>query len=227
MSTLNVHSIFKSVSGEVGKIQQGDWAVFLRLAGCNLRCSYCDTKRSQKKESGTEKNVKKVLKEILKFKCDNLIITGGEPLLQEKEMYELISLFLLSKEKRIVQVETNGSIAPEHRMSLWEDCNTYFVVDYKSIGSGMNTHMKDFITRAICFPRGTWVKFVVTNKADYLQAKKVMFDLVHHPLYRQSFNFAFSACSPLSHNTLFKRMKKDNVKAVFNVQIHKVTNLHE
>jgi len=82
---MKVNEIFFSLQGE------GKWTglpnVFIRTAGCNLRCSYCDTKYAY--FNGKEMRVDDILKKIRNYPCKYLCITGGEPLLQ-KDIHELI-----------------------------------------------------------------------------------------------------------------------------------------
>jgi 7-carboxy-7-deazaguanine synthase len=102
---LKVNEIFNSFQGEGPFV--GCPATFLRLSGCNLNCSFCDT--NHKKYDGFDiKFVKEIIKEYMSNANNNLlVITGGEPLLQE----EVNKLALeLIKENYIVQFETNGSI---------------------------------------------------------------------------------------------------------------------
>lgn len=105
---LFVHSIFYSLQGEGPRA--GVPSVFLRLAGCNLRCSYCDTPEALGKGGGLEVNevVRKTVE--LASRAENLVITGGEPLLQTR----VLELFL---EEALgffpyVEIETNGTLPP-------------------------------------------------------------------------------------------------------------------
>jgi len=98
----NVKEIFYSLQGE--GLLQGLPFIFIRFSGCNLRCSFCDTKYAWRK--GKELTEKEILKEIEKFKCKRVCFTGGEPYLQEIE-----NLFKILKEKRyFISIETNGTI---------------------------------------------------------------------------------------------------------------------
>jgi 7-carboxy-7-deazaguanine synthase len=102
---LKVNEIFNSFQGEGHFV--GCPATFLRLSGCNLNCSFCDT--NHKKYDILDVNsVKEIVKEYMSNANNNLlVITGGEPLLQE----EVNKLALeLIKEDYIIQFETNGSI---------------------------------------------------------------------------------------------------------------------
>ncbi len=74
--------IFKSIQGE-GK-NQGKPAVFIRLAGCNLNCSWCDTPHSH--EEGQEFDNDEIVRRVEESGCKEICITGGEPLLQVSEL---------------------------------------------------------------------------------------------------------------------------------------------
>jgi len=104
--TLKIVEIFPSVQGE--GLRQGEPTIFVRLAGCNLRCSFCDTKYAW--EGGREIAVAEILRRIQKirgrFPADWVCLTGGEPLLQD-----LRSLIRgLKKEGLKIQVETNATV---------------------------------------------------------------------------------------------------------------------
>jgi organic radical activating enzyme len=73
---LNVNEIFYSLQGEGGRTGQA--SIFIRLAKCNLACSFCDTDF----ERGVKMSLEEVFKEIEKYNCKWIIWTGGEPALQ-------------------------------------------------------------------------------------------------------------------------------------------------
>lgn len=97
--------VFESIQGE-GK-NQGVLSIFLRLAFCNLRCSFCDSKYTYENPKFKWEKKENVLKLIYSFKSNNLVITGGEPLLWQKNLIEI-----LKEVKKNVEVETNGTIIP-------------------------------------------------------------------------------------------------------------------
>ena len=82
---MKINEIFFSIQGE------GKWTglpnVFIRTTGCNLRCSYCDTKYAY--TNGKEMIFDEILKKISNFSCKNVCITGGEPLEQEEFLENL------------------------------------------------------------------------------------------------------------------------------------------
>lgn len=96
---LNVNEIFYSLQGEGGRTGQA--SIFIRLAKCNLACSFCDTDF----ERGVKMSINEVLEKIKQYNCRWIIWTGGEPTLQLND--EIVSLF---KEKGYLQaIETNGT----------------------------------------------------------------------------------------------------------------------
>ena len=101
---LRITEIFPSVQGE--GLRQGEPTIFIRLTGCNLNCSFCDTKYAWK--GGKPHSAARTLEEIKKirqgFQADWVCLTGGEPLLQD--LTELAEG--LKKEGFQIQVETNG-----------------------------------------------------------------------------------------------------------------------
>lgn len=103
---LPVSEIFYSLIGEGKNIGQS--AVFLRLAGCNLNCYWCDTKYALDIDAAELKEIHNVFRAVQSYKCRHLILTGGEPLLHQKAIAGLLSLI----ENYYVEVETNGTILP-------------------------------------------------------------------------------------------------------------------
>ena len=83
MNKLYVTQIFESVQGE--GFHTGRPAVFIRFAGCNLNCDFCDTKFSQKKESGEPLTPQQIIDTIKakQYKSDFVVLTGGEPMVQD------------------------------------------------------------------------------------------------------------------------------------------------
>jgi len=119
---MKVVEIFQSLQGE--GLFAGLPAVFVRLAGCNLYCRWCDTKYAW--SGGKEMTVDELLKEVLKYEDAlkhgaRLVITGGEPLLQQEDLVELV--IKLSKHFKVtpaIEVETNGTIMPSPTLFDYE-----------------------------------------------------------------------------------------------------------
>jgi len=106
--TLKTIEIFASVQGE--GLRQGEPTIFVRLAGCNLRCGFCDTKRAWR--GGRERPVGAIVEQVLRLKEDYpttwVCLTGGEPLAQDVRPLVL----RLHDAGLRVQVETNGTFPP-------------------------------------------------------------------------------------------------------------------
>lgn len=106
--TLRIAEIFPSVQGE--GLRLGEPTIFVRLAGCNLRCSFCDTPQARRggKEISPARVVERAVGIRRRFPCRWVCLTGGEPLLQD-----LAGLVRGLKRRGFsVQVETNGTIRP-------------------------------------------------------------------------------------------------------------------
>ena len=86
---LKINEIFHSIQGESSK--SGTPCVFIRLTYCNLRCSYCDSEYSF--YEGKDMSISEILKEVEKYNCNLVEVTGGEPLLQ-KESIDLMKTLL-------------------------------------------------------------------------------------------------------------------------------------
>jgi len=104
--TLKIVEIFPSFQGE--GLRQGEPVIFVRLAGCNLRCSFCDTKYAW--HGGRDLGIAEILREIRlarrRFPAEWICLTGGEPFLQDIRPLVLS----LKKAGLKVQIETNGTI---------------------------------------------------------------------------------------------------------------------
>ncbi len=159
---LKVNEIFYSIQGESSFA--GIPFVFVRLTGCNLRCSYCDTKYAY--EEGTEMSVEQILEETKKYNCSNVEITGGEPLLQEETPLLVNSLI---DGDFTVLVETNGtkdiSIIPDKAVRI---------MDIKCPSSGESDKF-DWENLERLNPKDE-IKFVIAEKLDYDWAREIITD---------------------------------------------------
>lgn len=157
---MQISEIFYSLQGE--STFMGMPCVFIRLSGCNLRCSYCDTGYASEKM--VSMTLEEVLKDTLKYSCDLVEITGGEPLLQP----EVPSLTeYLSKHNKTVLVETNGSMdirclkPPVIR-----------IIDIKCPASGESDKMKWENIQHL--RESDEIKFVISDRRDFEWAVVVM-----------------------------------------------------
>ncbi len=178
---LNISEIFYSIQGETSFA--GLPTIFIRLAGCNLRCNYCDTKYSY--QSDIYKSINEILNEIKIHKPIKLVtVTGGEPLLQ-KGVYTLFNC-LLEQDYQVL-LETNGSILTDKVPK-----QVIKVVDFKTPASKMSD--KNCWENINYLNPDDEVKFVLQNRQDFLWAVnqvkyydltskcKVLFSTVHNKL---------------------------------------------
>lgn len=202
--TLKITEIFKSIQGET--TYAGVRSAFVRFCGCNLRCSYCDTKYAY--SQGGEMTIDEVFDNVVKLNCPLVTITGGEPLLQD-EVYSLVDR-LLSENYRVL-VETNGSL-PLDRLSL----GTIRVLDLKCPDSGMCDRMD---WNNIHQLQGhDEVKFVVSSRRDYEWAKSVV---VRYGLCEKVTVLMSAAWGKLGMEKIAEWILADALNVRFQPQIHK------
>ena len=131
MALLKVVECFDSIQGESTYI--GKPCRFVRLAGCNLRCSYCDTAHAQDPAEVKEIDSEVILQECINSRMPIVEFTGGEPLLQLNNLLPM--LYRLVRHKTVL-IETNGSISLEPFKSAPNNLN--LIVDIKCPSSGMH-----------------------------------------------------------------------------------------
>jgi 7-carboxy-7-deazaguanine synthase len=150
---LSVCEIFLSLQGEASRI--GLPCAFVRLAGCNLRCQWCDTQYAR--EGGQDMTVKDVIVRLAKFNCRRVELTGGEPLCQPAALELMRALCDSGWE---VLLETNGSrdIGPV-------DSRVGRIVDFKCPSSGMSQENLWSNVEHLC--ARDEVKFVLADRGDY------------------------------------------------------------
>ncbi len=154
---LLINEIFYSIQGEGSSI--GMPAIFLRLGGCNLKCKWCDTKYAwhPKYADNNESSIAEVIKQIKKYPCKHLVITGGEPLLQQDQLSELIKKL----KGYTFEAETNGSIKCKIRLINQINCSP------KLKNSGNPTYdLKILPTN-----KKVIYKFVIKTKSDLKEVK--------------------------------------------------------
>lgn len=162
---MKVVEIFKSIDGE-GK-RAGLPATFVRLAGCNLRCSYCDTSYAFDTKEAKDMHLAEIVQEVENYGVPSITITGGEPLIHPY----ITEILILLNNKNIfdVNVETNGSIDPYPYHNLK---NVWFTVDYKCPSSGQEDHMNPNAFESL--RSQDVLKFVVGNKEDLDKALQII-----------------------------------------------------
>ncbi len=150
---MKVNEIFFSIQGE--STYAGLPFAFIRLSGCNLRCTYCDSEYAF--YEGTEMAVEQILDKIEPFPTRFALVTGGEPMLQES-VHALFRALL--DRGYVVLLETGGQI------SLADvDPRIHKIMDFKCPSSGMEVHNR--LENVLCLTRADEVKFVVGDKEDF------------------------------------------------------------
>lgn len=128
---LKVYSIFRSISGEVSGCPQGTLVTFVRFAGCNLDCSFCDAPEAKSKNEGREIDPEELFYRIKELRLKNVVLTGGEPFFQDQEEIMKLCLLLVSNGYKI-NIETNGSIPlVDHKIGYRHGHLASLIVDYK------------------------------------------------------------------------------------------------
>jgi len=179
---LSISEVFYSIQGESSRA--GYPCVFIRTAGCNLRCRYCDAPYTYE-EAGKQIKISALLDKVAEHPRALVEITGGEPLIH-KEVYPLMVELL--KQHRTVLVETNGSVSLEE---VPDGVNV--IMDLKCPDSAMHSCM-DLDNLDLLTPNDE-VKFVICSRRDYEWAvgmlnqyeiiekvKNVLFSPVRHLL---------------------------------------------
>ena len=203
---LNISEIFYSLQGESSFA--GKLCVFIRFAGCNLRCKDCDTKYSYK--SDLLLTIPKIIEKIEQYQPTKLVeITGGEPLLQD-EVYPLFEK--LTNQNYEILLETNGSVNLEKVPNYVTK-----IVDIKCPESGESN---SFLIKNLDFInlKKDELKFVISNVSDYHFAKEFIQknNLIKHKII----------FSPVSNKIDFKKLAeliiKDKLPVRLQIQLHKI-----
>ncbi|MCC8029187.1 MAG: putative 7-carboxy-7-deazaguanine synthase QueE [Lachnospiraceae bacterium] len=213
MANYKVAEIFSSINGEGPR--QGQLALFIRMQGCNLDCSYCDTRWANGGDTIFHwTSTEEILDLIRDMQIRNITLTGGEPLCQEDIMELLLAL---AAEPWIrVEIETNGSVDLK---SFAEIPNApSFNMDYKLPGSGMEDKMipENF---AVLSLKDT-VKFVVKDHSDLLRSR----DLIRtYDLTEKCMVFLSPVYGEIDPEDVVNFMKCNQMNDVtLQLQIHKV-----
>lgn len=200
---MRISEVFYSIQGE--STYAGLPFVFVRLAGCNLSCSYCDTEYARK--GGMDMTVEEVMERVRAFPCKRVEITGGEPLLQ-KETYILMERFL--REGYRVLLETNGSIDLKD-----VDGRVVKIVDVKVPGSGGTFLMKNL---SYLTPEDE-LKFVIGNREDYEWSRRFIRDHGLEERVKILFSPVYGRLTP---GDLAGWILEDGLRVRLQIQLHKV-----
>lgn len=202
---MRVTEIFHSIQGE--STFAGQPCVFIRLTGCPLRCTWCDTAYSF--YGGEEMQLEEIVEKVKAYDCGLVEVTGGEPLAQP-EAFPLLQR--LCDEGFTVLLETSGAV-DVHGV----DRRVRTILDIKCPGSGMSRHMR--WENLDCLQATDEIKLVVGDRADYEWARAVVVErglTARHPVH---FSPVFGQ---LEFRTLAEWILADRLPVRLQPQLHKV-----
>jgi 7-carboxy-7-deazaguanine synthase len=202
--TLRINEIFYSIQGE--SIHAGRPCIFVRLTYCNLRCSWCDTTYSY--FEGKELTFNEIFKEVGKYSCKLIEITGGEPLIQENVHAFMSELYKLGYE---VLIETAG-----HMDISKIDKRIQIIMDIKCPSSGEVE--KNRMENLLHLKPNDQLKFVIGNRNDYDWAKGFIEQHINKPMTNILFSPVFGQ---LDNRTLSEWILHDNLPVRLQIQLHK------
>lgn len=183
--------IFHTIQGE--GVSAGVPAVFVRASRCNLHCRWCDTdhtwnfegtpwthekdgtpgfRKFRKSEVTFEAEPEDVARRVLAHGCGRMVITGGEPLLQEQAFLECVKVVRAACPEMVVEVETNGTLQPAAWFLAVVD---QFNVSPKLANSGMDEALRVRLEVLGWFAGcgKAWFKFVVAGEGDLAEIKEL------------------------------------------------------
>ncbi|MCA9462585.1 MAG: 7-carboxy-7-deazaguanine synthase QueE [Nitrospira sp.] len=202
--TLRITEIFYSIQGESTKV--GLPCVFIRLTGCPLRCTWCDTEYAF--HEGRTMTMQAVLDEVKTHGCSLVEVTGGEPLHQPNALVLLTELCNLGYD---VMLETSGAFdvsGVDKRVSM--------IMDVKCPGSGMMDRM--LWTNLNHLSSKDEVKFVVKDRRDYEWVR----EFIHRHALRDRCSLLVSPVfGTLAPQSLAQWALEDRLPVRFQLQLHK------
>lgn len=168
--------IFASIQGEGASA--GTPSTFVRLAICNLRCSWCDTPytwdwtRYDRAEQTMECGSEDVVARLKQFSPRNVVVTGGEPLVQRRELLPLVRS--LKERGYRIEIETNGTIRPGELTALVDQWN----VSPKLANSGNEglVRIRPAVLQEFGATPGAFFKFVVQEPRDLDEVEAIIRD---------------------------------------------------
>ena len=206
---MKVVEIFESIDGE--GIRVGLPVTFIRLYGCNLKCSYCDSQYACCGGDYKEMSIDEILNEVADLGHNRITLTGGEPLIHPDVKYLLRALW---DKKYEVNIETNGAVDIRN---IPRRAKTIITLDYKCPSSGMEDKM--LLSNLNLLRKTDVLKFVVGSIEDLNKAKDILseYDLYHRcNIY---FSPVFGNIEPKEIVEFLLRNKLETVR--IQLQLHK------
>jgi len=201
---MRITEIFHSIQGESSHV--GQPCVFVRLTGCPLRCTWCDTEYAF--YGGQDCSVDEVLARVDSFGCRLVEVTGGEPLAQPEAIQFIAKLCDAGYR---VLIETSGAID-----IAAVDQRAHVILDVKCPGSGMTDHMH--WPNLGKLTQKDEAKFVVSGRQDYDWAREV---IARYELAQRCSVLLSPVFGSLEPRQLAEWVLADRLPVRFQLQIHK------
>ena len=202
---LRITEIFYSLQGET---RSAGWpTIFIRLTGCPLRCTYCDTEYAF--QGGEWVDIEKILEDIRQYKTTYVTVTGGEPLAQKNCLRLLSRLCELNYE---VSLETSGALTIKD-----VDKRVSRVVDVKTPGSGECE--KNIYDNFNEMSRHDQLKFVICDREDYEWSKNIVEQYKLDKICEVWFSASFDQIKPVK---IADWILQDQLDVRFQLQLHKL-----
>ena len=202
---IKINEIYLSVQGE--STHTGLPCVFIRLTGCNLRCSWCDTAYAF--HEGKNMSIDEILQKVANFGIHLVEITGGEPLMQDN-VYTLMMRLIESGYK--VMLETGGSISLERVPK-----DVIKIMDLKCPGSGEQE--KNNLDNLKLLAPHDEVKFVILDKKDYEWSRDI---IKRHKINETAHILISPVFDKLELKEIVKWILKDRLPVRLQTQLHKI-----
>lgn len=207
--------IFETVEGE--GTRAGFPTIFVRLFGCNLRCTWCDTKYSYPPaEAENVMTIAEIISKVTSFRSRHICLTGGEPLLYGEKSLALIEALAALEQVDDLHIETNGAIDLAMFVERAQSPKVRFIMDFKLPDSG---EMEQMITSNFSLLREQdELKFVIGSDHDFRTAVDV---LEKHPTKAlPMFSPVWETMPP--HKLVQLMLDAGLSKVKLNMQLHKI-----
>ena len=201
---LKITEIFYSLQGEARNV--GLPTVFVRLTGCPLRCSYCDTAYAF--TGGEWMSIEAIIENLKHYKTSHITVTGGEPLAQKNCITLLQKLCDLGYD---VSLETSGAVLVDQ-----VDSRVVKILDVKTPAS--NEEAKNKLENFAFLHAEDQIKFVICDENDYLWSKQI---IEQHQLESKCEILFSPGHEQLEAAILADWILRDQLKVRFQVQLHK------
>ena len=204
MSTLRINEIFYSIQGESSRI--GMPTVFVRLTGCPMRCTYCDTAYAF--HDGQQKEIEEIIQEIKKFDTNYVTVTGGEPLAQKNCIDLMNQLCELGYQ---VSLETGGALDIKDVHS-----KVKIILDVKTPKS--NEDKNNFWPNLANIRTNDEIKFVIQDYEDFSWSM----DIIEKYQLNQSQILFSPVYNVLASEQLAEWILKHQLNVRLQLQLHKI-----